>query len=186
MAATSRPTLMDPLVFLRMLVNAGKAAPGPPVGPALGAKGVKAMECVARRTTGLSPETDQRSSFCKLFNAQTGKSPKLALWPDELTFWTAAHFEPGVPMRVNMDIAPDRTFTFSILAPPTSHLILRAIGVPKGAPRPSEVVGTLSLKHVYEIAKIKKTDVGMETVPLESVARSVVAQARNMGVSVVR
>lgn len=97
----------------------------------------------------------------------------------------SAHIETGTPMRVNMTVAPDRTFDFQILSPPTSHLILKSLNVPKGAPKPTETVGSLSLKHVYEIAKIKKADQGMETVPLESVARSVVAQARNMGVKVV-
>jgi large subunit ribosomal protein L11 len=38
---------------VKLLVGAGKAAPVPPVGPALGQKGVKAMD------------------FCKQFNAKT-------------------------------------------------------------------------------------------------------------------
>ncbi|OAV99524.1 hypothetical protein PTTG_12577 [Puccinia triticina 1-1 BBBD Race 1] len=39
--------------LVRLIVEAGKASPSPPVGPALGSRGIKAMD------------------FCKLFNAQT-------------------------------------------------------------------------------------------------------------------
>lgn len=40
---------------VKLLINAGKATPSPPVGPALGQRGVNIME------------------FCKAFNAQTSK-----------------------------------------------------------------------------------------------------------------
>lgn len=39
--------------------------------------------------------------------------------------------------------------------PPTSHFLLAAAGIADGAARPGEqVAGTVSLKHVYEIAKV--------------------------------
>ncbi|MEQ9617849.1 MAG: 50S ribosomal protein L11 [Deltaproteobacteria bacterium] len=41
--------------YIKLLVDAGKATPSPPVGPALGQRGVNIME------------------FCKAFNAQTQK-----------------------------------------------------------------------------------------------------------------
>ena len=41
--------------YIKLLVDAGKATPSPPVGPALGQRGVNIME------------------FCKAFNAQTAK-----------------------------------------------------------------------------------------------------------------
>ena len=46
-------------------------------------------------------------------------------------------------------------------------------------------VGTVSLKHVFEIAKIKATEARLEGLGLERIARSVVAQAGSMGVVVV-
>ena len=51
-----------------------------------------------------------------------------------------------------------RTFSFVIKSPPTSWLLLRCAGVEKGATNPGrETVGKpVSLKHVYEIAKIKQ------------------------------
>ena len=45
--------------YLKLLIEAGKASPSPPVGPALGQKGINIME------------------FCKAFNAQTSKSQGL-------------------------------------------------------------------------------------------------------------
>ena len=45
--------------YLKLLIEAGKASPSPPVGPALGQKGVNIME------------------FCKAFNAQTSNSQDL-------------------------------------------------------------------------------------------------------------
>jgi ribosomal protein L11 len=52
-----------------------------------------------------------------------------------------------------------RTFQFEVKSPPTSWLLLRAAGVEKGATQPGkETVGkAISLKHVYEIAKLKQT-----------------------------
>lgn len=47
------------------------------------------------------------------------------------------------------------------------------------------VVGTVSLKHVFEIARIKQGEERLSGLTLEGVARSVVAQAGSMGVVVV-
>ena len=46
-------------------------------------------------------------------------------------------------------------------------------------------VGTVSLKHVYEIAKIKHSEKRLSSLSLEGLARSVVAQAGSIGVVVV-
>jgi hypothetical protein len=61
-------------------------------------------------------------------------------------------------------VRPDRSFTFDLRTPVTSWMLLQAAGVerkkntPKGAKNPGhETIGTVSLKHVYEIAKIKKS-----------------------------
>lgn len=49
----------------------------------------------------------------------------------------------------------------------------------------SAQVGEVSLKHVYEIAKIKQTEERLSGLKLEGIVRSVVAQARGCGVGVV-
>lgn len=133
---------------LRILVGAGKAAPSPPVGPALGQKGVKAMD------------------FCKQFNART------------------AQYTPGVPIPTFVRIAKDRSFTFTVKTPPSSFLFKAALGKELGAKQPGhEDWGTISLKHVFEIAKIKHID--QPHLTLEQVARSVVGSSRSIGVKIV-
>ncbi|KAL0949613.1 hypothetical protein HGRIS_009659 [Hohenbuehelia grisea] len=135
---------------VRILIAAGKATPSPPVGPALGARGVKAMD------------------FCKEFNART------------------AHVETGVPTPTLITIQPDRTFTFITKTPPTSYFIKKAAGIEKGSGRPgTEWLGTISLKHVYEIAKIKATDDHMKHLSLEAISRTIVGTARSNGIQVV-
>lgn len=118
--------------IVKLMVPAGKASAQPPVGPALGAKGVKAMD------------------FAKEFNART------------------ADLEPGLLIPTVVTIQPDRTFNFKTLsmyfdlttAPPTSLLLKRAANITTGARKPgAEITGTISIKHVYEIAKIKCQDV---------------------------
>lgn len=109
-------------VLIKLIVGAAQATPSPPVGPALGSKGVKAID------------------FCKEFNART------------------AHYNPGVPIPTMITVKPDRSFSFELKSPPTAWLVLQAAGAEKGiASAKDPKVGTISLKHVYEIAKIKKT-----------------------------
>ncbi|KAK2766944.1 hypothetical protein FQN54_006259 [Arachnomyces sp. PD_36] len=142
--------------IVKLIVGAGQASPSPPVGPALGSKGVKSMD------------------FCKEFNART------------------AHIETGIPIPARVTVRPDRTFTFDIRTPTTSYLLLQAAGVDlrknrlRGAENPGrETIGKVSLKHVYEIAKIKQTEMRLSGLSLEGVCKSVIAQAGSIGVQVV-
>jgi large subunit ribosomal protein L11 len=48
----------------------------------------------------------------------------------------------------------------------------------------NEIVGTISLKHVYEIAKIKQSELRLSGLSLEGICRSVIAQAKTVGVAV--
>ncbi|KAI5120509.1 hypothetical protein M0805_000094 [Coniferiporia weirii] len=135
---------------VRITIQAGKAAPTPPVGPALGARGVKSMD------------------FCKEFNART------------------AHIEPGVPVPTLITVQPDRSFTFITKTPLTTYLIKKAAGIEKGSGKPGlDIIGTISLKHVYEIAKIKATDEHVKHLHLESIASTVIGTARSLGIQVV-
>ncbi|KZS97502.1 ribosomal protein L11 [Sistotremastrum niveocremeum HHB9708] len=136
--------------IVRILVSAGKASPSPPIGPALGARGVKSMD------------------FCKEFNART------------------AHIEPGVPIPTLITIEPDRTFTFITKTPPTAYFLKKAAGIDKGTGRPGhDWAGSVSLKHVYEIAKIKATDEHLKHLRLEAIASTIVGTARTLGLRVV-
>ncbi|KAK6199999.1 Mitochondrial/chloroplast ribosomal protein L11 [Scheffersomyces amazonensis] len=136
--------------LVKLVVGAGKAAPAPPVGPALGSKGVKAID------------------FCKEFNART------------------AHYQPDVPIPVLIKVKPDRSFTFEMKSPPTSWLLMQAAQVSKGtANAGKEYVGEISLKHVYEIAKIKKTDERHKNVELKAIVGSILSTAKVVGIKVI-
>lgn len=141
---------------VKLIVGAGQASPSPPVGPALGSKGVKTMD------------------FCKEFNAKT------------------AHINPGVPMPARVTVRPDRSFTWELRTPNTSWLLLQAAGVKeikgkvRGANNPGkEHVGEVSLKHIYEIGKIKHSELRLSGLPLKSLCKSIIWQARSVGVKVV-
>jgi hypothetical protein len=58
--------------------------------------------------------------------------------------------------QVRVTAFSDRTFTFETKGPPTSYFLLKAAGLEKGAEKPGyETVGKLSVKHIYEIAKVR-------------------------------
>ncbi|KAG8855604.1 hypothetical protein FRB96_006799 [Tulasnella sp. 330] len=136
--------------MVRLLIQAGKAAPTPPVGPALGARGVKSMD------------------FCKEFNART------------------AHLAPGIPVPTIITVQPDRTFTFVTKTPPVSYFLKKAAGIEQGTGKPGQgTVATLSLKHIYEIAKIKHTDDHLKHLPLQSIASTVIGSAKTLGIAIV-
>jgi len=106
--------------------------------------------------------------FCKEFNART------------------AHVEPGLPTPVLVTIQPDRSFTFVTKTPTVTHFLKKAAAIEKGTARPGhDYVGTVSLKHIYEIARIKHTDEHMKHLSLEGIARSILGSARTLGVKVI-
>lgn len=135
----------------RLRLPAGKAAPSPAIGQALGPLGLNMME------------------FCKEFNARTG------------------HIRENTPVPVRLTAFANRTFTFETRTPPTTWLLKRVAGIGKGAASPGkEAVGYVTVKEVFEIAKIKQQDEHMKATPLDSIAKSVVGTARTMGLDVVR
>jgi len=97
--------------------------------------------------------------------------------------------KPGVPVPARVTIRPDRSFHFEIRTPNTSYLLLNAAGVElkKGKLKGksgNETVGEISLKHVYEIAKIKQSELRLSGLSLEGFCKSVIAQAKSVGVTV--
>lgn len=62
----------------------------------------------------------------------------------------------------------------------------KAAGIEKGSGTPGNgKTGTISLKHVYEIAKVKCGDEGLGVLGMERVAKGVLGTARTLGVEVV-
>lgn len=106
--------------------------------------------------------------FCKEFNART------------------AHIEPGTPTPTLITIRPDRSFAFVTRTPPASYLLKKAAGIEKGTGKPGHVFeGTITLKHIYEVAKIKNTDEHMKHLELEAVARMIAGTAKSLGLNIV-
>ena len=53
-------------------------------------------------------------------------------------------------------------------------------------PKGHQKAGKVSLRHVYEIAKIKSQDPAFARVPLESVCKTIIGSARSMGIKIIR
>lgn len=137
--------------------------------------------------------------FCKEFNGTTSSSLQLnpSLSPSTIrshpallcTTARTSHITPGTPTPVFITIQPDRTFTFLTKSPPTSWLIRQAAGIQLGSGEAGKMgataAGTLSMKHIYEIAKVKHQDDHLKHLELEAVARSVVGSCKSAGVAVV-
>ncbi|KAI0562489.1 Ribosomal protein L11 [Gracilaria domingensis] len=105
--------------------------------------------------------------FCKDFNAAT------------------AHYVDGTPLTTKVTAYTDRSASFKIRSPPVSYLLKRAAGVNKGASNPgNEVVGSVSLKHVYEIAKLKQDDIHLSHLSLEALCKCIMTTARSCGIEV--
>lgn len=99
---------------------------------------------------------------------------------------------PGVPIPARVTVRPDRSFHFELRTPTTSYLLLQAAGVKerknkvRGAMNPGkESVGEVSLKHVYDIAKIKQSELRLSGLSLQGLCKSVIGQAQSIGITIV-
>lgn len=103
--------------------------------------------------------------FCKQFNAKTAD-------------------RKGQTVPVVVTVYTDKKFDFVIKTTPASELIKKKINIAKGASKPkSEKAGTISMKDILEIAKVKMPDLNAHT--LEQAAKIIAGSARSMGVEVV-
>ncbi len=132
---------------LKLQIEAGKAAPAPPLGPALGQAGINIGD------------------FVNQFNERTREMM-------------------GNVVRVVVNIYDDRSFDFEIKTPPTSSLIMKAIGVKKGSGKNLiKKAGKLTKAQLKEIAEAKMPDLNAHDI--ESAMKIVEGSARSMGVEVV-
>lgn len=120
----------------------------------------------------LGPQLGQRglnvANFCKEFNKET------------------SHIKPGTLLPTRITVKPDRTYDLEICTPTTSWLLKRAAGIRRGTQFPGEIAGKISVKHVYEIAKVKSRDKILFGVPLQEICRMIIKQARTIGIEIIK
>lgn len=89
----------------------------------------------------------------------------------------------GDMIPVVISVYEDRTYDFVLKTPPTSSLILKALGKEKGSGKPNTVkIGSLSKTQLKEIAQKKLVDLNADTI--EAAMKVVAGTARQMGVDV--
>jgi len=108
------------------------------------------------------------ANFCKDFNRNT------------------EHIKPGALLPTRIDIKPDRTYDLEICSPASTWLLKRAAGINRGGDGAKDLAGILSLKHIYEIAKVKSKDRALVGVPLETICRHMIITSRSIGIRVQR
>ncbi|VDN51904.1 unnamed protein product [Dracunculus medinensis] len=142
--------------FLKTNIKAQLASAAPPLGAKLGNRGINV------------------ANFCSQFNKET------------------AHIKPGTNLPTRIYIKPDRTFDLEISPPTGTWLLMKAAGIGRGSQRPDnydiveEFAGRISVKHIYEIAKVKSQDKMLTGVPLKDVCRYLIRQSLSIGIEVVR
>ncbi|XP_039003772.1 54S ribosomal protein L19, mitochondrial-like [Hibiscus syriacus] len=108
-------------------------------------------------------------AFCKDFNARTQK------------------YKPDTPMAVTITAFKDNTFEFTVKSPSVTWYPKKTAGIESGSSRPGHVIATtLSVRHIYEIAKIKQSDPYCQYMSLESISKSIICTANTMGIKVVK
>ena len=140
---------------MKLQIPAGKANPSPPVGPALGQRGINIME------------------FCKAFNAKTQEMEPGAPCPTVITYYQDKSF--------TMDIKTPPASYFLKKAAGLKPVGKR--NRPKGAVQPGrETAGTVTVKQVREIAESKMKDLSANDV--EQAMKIILGSAKSMGIEV--
>ncbi len=102
--------------------------------------------------------------FCKSFNAATQD-------------------QPGMIIPVEITVFADRSFKFITKTPPASTLIIKAAKIDKGSGVPNkEKVGTVTVKDLEDIARLKMNDLNANT--MESAVKMIRGTAVSMGIVV--
>jgi large subunit ribosomal protein L11 len=140
---------------LKLQIPAGKANPSPPVGPALGQRGINIME------------------FCKAFNAKTQEMEEGAPCPTVITYYADKSFT----MEIKTSPASYYLKKAAGLKPVGKRN--RA----KGSPKPGrDIVGTVTVAQVRQIAEAKMKDLSANDV--EAAMQIILGSARSMGIEV--
>ena len=140
---------------MKLQIKAGQANPSPPVGPALGQRGINIME------------------FCKAFNARTQEMEPGAPCPTVITYYQDKSF--------TMDIKTPPASYFLKRAAGMKPVGKR--NRPKGSPLPGrETVASVTVAQVREIAEAKMKDLSANDV--EAAMQIILGSAKSMGIEV--
>ncbi|SMH48513.1 50S ribosomal protein L11 [Maritimibacter sp. HL-12] len=140
---------------MKLQIPAGQANPSPPVGPALGQRGINIME------------------FCKAFNAKTQEMEQGAPCPTEITYYADKSF------TMNIKTPPASYF----LKKAAGLKPVGKRNRPRGGDKPGrEVIASVTVKQVREIAEAKMKD--LNAVDIEGAMKIIVGSAQSMGIEV--
>jgi len=140
---------------MKLQIPAGAANPSPPVGPALGQRGINIME------------------FCKAFNAKTADMEQGAPCPTVITYYQDKSFS----MEVKTSPASYYLKKAAGLKPVGKR------NRPRGAENPGrETVATVTVAQVKEIAEAKMKDLNANDI--EGAMQIILGSARSMGIEV--
>jgi large subunit ribosomal protein L11 len=97
----------------------------------------------------------------------------------------ASAAQRGMVVPVVVTIYDDRSFDLELKTPPTSALLARAAGLPRGSGRPGAdaPIAKLARDQLREIARTKLPD--LNTDDLDAAERIVAGTARSMGIELV-
>ena len=140
---------------LKLQVKAGQANPSPPVGPALGQRGINIME------------------FCKAFNAKTQEMEQGAPVPTVITYYADKSFSFETK-------TPPASFYLKKAA---GLKPVGKRNRPKGSEKPGrETAGYVTVAQVREIAEAKMKDLSANDV--EAAMQIILGSARSIGIEV--
>lgn len=140
---------------LKLQIKAQEATPSPPVGPALGQRGINIME------------------FCKAFNAKTQEMVKGSPVPVVITYYADKSFT-----------FETKTSPASYLLKQAAGLKPQGKrNRAKGSEKPGRsTAGTVTTKQVREIAELKMKDLSANSV--EEAMKIIAGSARSIGIEV--
>nr|ACO12027.1 39S ribosomal protein L11, mitochondrial precursor [Lepeophtheirus salmonis] len=93
-------------------------------------------------------------------------------------------FKAGVPIPCKITLNADRSHNLVMSHPPFEYFLKQAAGISRGAMK-NEIVGMVTRKHVYEIAKLKSEDPLLQMIDLQEIVQRICVSARRVGIKIV-